>query len=246
MKILDITVDLETLALTPNAAIMQIAAVAWQRDAEDTPFFLTHWKDEDGTEHSKMADHYIFDNKIDLRSCVALNMDFDQKTVAFWSTQKPEVKHAVLYSEDCDYVLSEALNSFMAWAAELASELDEKGCSIRLWCQGSDFDIALLRNAAAKCGLTEEFDRVFPHTSFRDARTFTLEIGRAVTYPFFPLADRNDVKPSSIYQALPPFEGSNLTHDARYDCLKTTWAVWNVMREHAKQYAALNCMPHAD
>ena len=232
-KILDITVDLETLALTPNAAILQIAAVAWQRDAEDTPFFLTHWKDEDGSEHSKMAEHYIFDNKIDLRSCVALNMDFDQKTVAFWSTQKPEVKHAVLYSEDCVYVLSEALNSFMAWASELASELDKEGCSICLWSQGSDFDIAILRNACHKCGLTDQFDKVFPHTSFRDARTFILEIGRTVTAPhFYPLSDNTVVPDKDIYQALPPFEGENLTHDALYDCQKTTWQVWNLTYSH--------------
>lgn len=232
-KILDITVDLETLALTPNAAILQIAAVAWQRDAADTPFFLTHWKDEDGSEHSKMAEHYIFDNKIDLRSCVALNMDFDQKTVAFWSTQKPEVKHAVLYSEDCVYVLSEALNSFMAWASELASEFDKEGCSICLWSQGSDFDIAILRNACHKCGLTDQFDKVFPHTSFRDARTFILEIGRTVTAPhFYPLSDNTVVPDKDIYQALPPFEGENLTHDALYDCQKTTWQVWNLTYSH--------------
>lgn len=228
-KTLDITVDLETLALTPNAAILQIAAVAWQRDAEDTPFFLTRWKDEDGTEHSKMAEHYTFDNQIDLRSCVALNMDFDQKTVDFWSRQKPEVKHAVLYSEDYDYVLSEALNSFMAWAADLANELDEQGCTIRLWSQGSDFDIAILRNACHKCGLTEKFDRVFPHTSFRDARTLILEVGRTVTQAC-SLTDSAVVPDRDIYNSLPPFVGENLTHDALYDCQKTTWQLWNVMK----------------
>lgn len=235
-KILDITVDLETLSLTPNAAILQIAAVAWRRDAEDTPFFLTHWRDEDGSEHVKMTEHYTFDNVIDLRSCVALNMDFDQKTIDWWSRQRQEVKAAVLSDDHFDYILSEALNSFMAWAAELASELDEKGCSLRLWSQGSDFDIAILRNACHKCGLTEQFDRVFPYASFRDARTFILELGKAVTYPFFPLSNTVDVRPSGIYQALPPFEGENLTHDALYDCEKTSWAVWSVMKAHALHY----------
>lgn len=234
-KILDITVDLETLALTPNAAIIQIAAVAWKRDAEDTPFFLTHWKDGDGAEHTCMAEHYTFDAKIDLRSCVALNMDFDQKTVDFWSRQKQEVKAAVLYEPYSCVTLSEALNHFMAWAKELADEIDDKGCS-RLWSQGSDFDLAILRNACHKCGLTEQFDKVFPHTSFRDARTFILELGKTVTYPFFPLSKTVDVKPSGIYQSLLPFEGENLTHDALYDCEKTTWQLWQVMRQHGIHY----------
>lgn len=235
-KILDITVDLETLALTPNAAIMQIAAVAWKRDAEDTPFFLTHWKDEDGAEHSYMAEHNVFDTKIDLRSCVSLGMDFDQNTVDWWSRQKREVKFAVLYDNDNCSRLSEALACFMSWAKELADEIDAKGCSLRLWSQGSDFDLAILRNACHKCGLTEQFDKVFPHTSFRDARTFILELGKTVTYPFFPLSKTVDVKPSGIYQALLPFEGESRTHDALYDCEKTTWQLWQVMRQHGIHY----------
>ena len=244
MKILDITVDLETLALTPNAAILQIAAVAWQRDAEDTPFFLTHWKDEDGSEHSRLAEHYTFDTFIDLRSCVSLGMDFDQETVDWWSRRKPAVKMQVLGGTSASvcfpsalYHIHDALASFLYWAQSLASSLDKEGCSIRLWSQGSDFDIAILRNACHKCELTQSFDKVFPHSSFRDARSFILEIGRTVTAPhFYPLSDDTVLPDIEIYTAIPPFEGENLTHDALYDCQKTTWQVWNVMKAHALHY----------
>ena len=37
---LDVTVDLETTGLAPTAAVISLGAVAWKKDAEDTPFLL--------------------------------------------------------------------------------------------------------------------------------------------------------------------------------------------------------------
>ena len=44
---LDVTVDLETTGLVPTAAVISLGAVAWKKDAEDTPFLLNDEKKED-------------------------------------------------------------------------------------------------------------------------------------------------------------------------------------------------------
>ena len=59
MNHIDITFDMETCATTANAAVMQVAAVAWNRAAKENPFF---W-----CEIHTLA---TFNEHIDLRSCV--------------------------------------------------------------------------------------------------------------------------------------------------------------------------------
>ena len=51
---IDITVDLETCSLAPTAAVMSIAAVAWNRNGVQSPFFDEHdgrLKSPEFTEH---------------------------------------------------------------------------------------------------------------------------------------------------------------------------------------------------
>lgn len=44
---IDVSVDLETTGLAPTAAVISLGAVAWKKDAEDTPFLLNNEKKED-------------------------------------------------------------------------------------------------------------------------------------------------------------------------------------------------------
>ena len=69
MKELDITFDLETCSLASNAAVMQIAAVAWVRTHEVSESLF---KEDDS-----------YNTGVDLRSCVMDGLDFDPKTIAW-------------------------------------------------------------------------------------------------------------------------------------------------------------------
>ena len=84
MNHIDITFDMETCATTANAAVMQVAAVAWNRSAKENPFF---W-----CEIHTLA---TFNEHIDLRSCVVDGFDFDQATIKWWANQTDKAKKAV-------------------------------------------------------------------------------------------------------------------------------------------------------
>ena len=135
MKYIDITIDFETCGLSANAAPMQIAAVAWDRDAES-------W------EKARLK---TFSQCIDLRSCIDLGMEFDPETITWWAERKEDVRSSVLYGS-C-VTLDRAMSEFFSFVRDFyASYNDVKIC---LWAQGSDFDIPILRNIARK--LTTRF-----------------------------------------------------------------------------------------
>lgn len=104
MKLIDITFDLESLSLASNAAIVQIAAVVFNR-------------------HASSADELFpinippFECKVDIRSCVADGFDFSPSTVKWWAEKPEEVKAEVL-SGDC-YPLQEVFSNFIEWLNEV-------------------------------------------------------------------------------------------------------------------------------
>ncbi len=209
---IDITFDLETCSLETNAAVIQIAAVAWVRGA-DTPTVLFP------------KELPTFDVKIDLRSCVMDGFDFDNKTIQWW-TEKPKELRDSLSSGDC-YPIEEAFREFCTWINDIK---EQTGASmVSLWSQGSDFDIAILRHVCHK------YDIPLPvsHQDFRDARTFILEVmaNKEITGYVYDAQGQ-------FYGALPPFskdvcpEGQ--PHDALYDAMRTSWnvnACFNLLRQ---------------
>lgn len=194
---LDITVDLESLSLSTNAAILQIAAVAWNRKAASNPFF---------------ADMLPFVGHVDIRSCVKDRFDICPNTVKWWGDQADAVKDSVLTPPA--YPLKDVLESLAEWMQDAQKSTGAK--TALLWAQGSDFDIANLRNAFAR------YQMPFPvsHHCFRDARTFILEMGCFV----FETQDMEDV-----YKKLLPLPGDEMTHDAVHDAKRTSWNVWQLM-----------------
>lgn len=213
MNIIDVTIDFETCSLSANAAILQLAAVAWDRNASEKPFM-----------DDKISG---FNEHIDLASCVALNLDFDQSTISFWASQPKSIQDSVLRPAHC-LPIEVALKKFIEWLHCISSEYDE----VFLWSQGSDFDIAILRNVLNKAysKYPELFDRkldqVVRYTSFRDARTFILEVGSML---FF---DGNTVSHKEIYGKIPKMEGEDLKHNALYDAIHTSWNVWYIMKQY--------------
>ena len=205
MTILDVTIDFETCALSANAAVMQLAAVPFQRNPEE--FSYKNVFDRDMP---------TFNARVDLRSCVMDGFDFDKETLKWWA-EKPQVLKDEVMGGDC-YPLKEVMEQFAEWLVDISS--DKESPVIVLWAQGADFDIAILRNVFRKYQLTLP---VAFH-NFRDARTFIIENGAALLldHPEEGIADN-----SKVYEQIPAMPGTNegMPHNALFDAVRTSWNV---------------------
>lgn len=116
---LKIMVDIETLSLSHNPAIVQIAAAPWTFEA--------------GIQEN------VFNAKIDI-SCYKKpefkDFDCDLDTVKWWMQQD---KSAQVFSGERN--IKEALQEF----SDYLSQFDKK--ETRIWCQGASFDFPKLNYA---------------------------------------------------------------------------------------------------
>ena len=209
MKTLDITFDLETTAICPTAAVLAIGAVVWDRDGKSTPFF----PDE------VVADFpTTFNQLTDLNRQFIDGFTFDQSTAEWWSRQSDKAKGALL-EPSCDYLDIEcAVHDFIDWIKE--AQQHYQADEVCLWCQGSDFDIAILRNICEKYGLVLPVN----HTNFRDHRTFFLEGARIIC----DIA-HTDYDPKKAYSLVEPYEGEGCAHEPLYDCKRSIFSTWQMM-----------------
>lgn len=227
--------------MTANAAPMQVAMVPWARENETDPFLF----EDAGT--------VPYVGYVDLRSCVVDGFDFDPDTIRWWASRNMKAKEAVCKGEpdSVDNVLIGMLNYIRELRAKY--ELD----SICVWCQGMDFDIAILRNLCRKYGVELEED--IPHTSFRDCRTVILEAahvryrkeireankdlrgGDKITtsmmiggemVPIDP--DKYLEYPNQAYEMFAPlpdrYASGSEAHDALYDAYRSSWNTWQALR----------------
>ena len=204
----DVTLDLETCALCPTAAVMSIGAVAWDRDQVDTPFY------EEGNMNN--AD-YLYLRHVDLRSQFVNGFTFDQDTANWWASRSKEAKMAVTPPDcqPCDSVENVVVD-FFKWLKEIAN-----GDEICLWSQGSDFDIAILRNICQKY----QIDIPVSYKNFRDHRTFFLEGARIILDAALQPYD-----PSRAYSLVEPYEGEGVAHDPIFDCKRSIYSTWQMMK----------------
>lgn len=236
MKHLDFTIDFETCALTANAAVMQVAIVPWLRDADVDPFL-------------SKADAEPFVNYVDLRSCVVEGMDFDPKTIAWWSQQSDDAKHAVCQG------LAEPIADVLVGALDFTRRMvnDYRLESICLWAHGMDVDAAILRSLCRRFDI--DLETIIPHTQQRDCRTVILEaahkmacqqhreaIARAETLtsdgtpvPCPAVAPQEVLAGSKkAYDLFPPlpdrYAEGHEAHDALYDAIRSTWYTWQALR----------------
>lgn len=239
MRLLDITLDLETCSLSSHAAIMQIAAVAWDRFSKDDSqmFFGKAGKPED-TEH--------FVRTIDLNSQFVEGLfDFDQNTAKWWGKQSREAKIAVAEDitsaevkteKQSQSLLNEALAELDDWIRQLLSKYNVDNFCI--WCQGTDFDIPILRYAAESTRCNKLLPMALHHKYFRDCRTAIYEcvaawLGRTTKdVPYTKVDLLKD--PTLAYKILPQlpesFGGSENAHGALYDCVRSSWFTWQALR----------------
>lgn len=182
-KVVNIAVDIETLSKRSTAAIIGIAAKA---------FSLGEHKVKEGS---------VFKKAVDATSCAMLGMDFDNATVEWWSKKPTAVKEQFSYGYSIGMTLRD-LTDFVKDVKTL-NDADE----VIVWCQGTDFDIPILRNAFVLANNDRE-EKTIPwkFTNVRDSRTFIHEGVRLID----PTVD-------DPYLIIP--ENKNwVEHDAMSDC----------------------------
>jgi hypothetical protein len=121
----DIMIDLETLATSPNAAVLTIGAVRFD------PF---------GNE-IKMPSCQKFYVKVDIDSCDELQLDVNDATIEWWAQQSKEAQEEA-FSPDGRIHVREAFNQLykFCWGAQ------------RVWSHGAAFDTVICENIFRKIG----------------------------------------------------------------------------------------------
>lgn len=214
-KIVDITLDFETCALTPTAAVMSMGAVAWNRHAADTPFFMS----EDG-----ISVDSIFSRHVDLRSEFVEGFAFDQATADWWRCQPQAAKKAVNESDpDAECVsITKAAEELVDFILETKEQAHAD--NVCLWSQGSDFDLAILRHICYKMFIVLPVD----YRQFRDHRTFYLETA-AMFYDTFKGEYPHTTE--DLYDLVEQYdEEGGSPHEPIYDCKRSIFATWQIMK----------------
>lgn len=223
---IDVTVDLETCALCPTAAVMSIAAVAWKRYGKETPFF----EDGDGVLRNP-----TFSAHVDLRSMFINGFTFDKSTSEWWANQSDEAKAALL-DNDGEYSpclpIDVVVNDFFDWIDDIKTKLgDEDLC---LWAQGTDFDVAILRYICWKLGINFRIK----YTQLRDHRTFYFELARIIWDAAEPNEEKFSVeKAYSLTQDYKDITDEGAAHDPIFDCKRSIYSTWQMMQKIREVYA---------
>ena len=224
---IDVTVDLETCALCPTAAVMSIAAVAWKRYGKESPFFY---------EGDGVLRNSTFSAHVDLRSMFLNGFTFDQSTADWWSKQSNEAKAALL-DNDCDeqpcQPIDVVVNDLFDWMDDIKNKRgDEDFC---LWAQGTDFDVAILKYICWKMGIKFRIK----HTQFRDHRTFYLEMARILWDAAEPNEEKFTLEKAysltTDYKDITDDEGA--AHDPIFDCKRSIYSTWQMMQKIREVYA---------
>lgn len=154
MKVLDIAVDLETLSSKPNAAIIAIAA---------RPF-------EFGSSEEIQDSLQV---TVNATSCAMYGLNFEMETVKWWSKNEQNA----VFKRGLDVSVDVAITKFRDFVKREKEKF--KADELRIWCQGTDFDIPILKNIF---GLVLCDSVPWSHTNVRDSRTYIFE-GMRLLYP---------------------------------------------------------------
>jgi len=181
-KVINIAVDIETLSLHENAAIVSIGAVPFD-------------KEKGIIEHIQK-----FYEAVNATTCAFSGMHFSEDTVKFWTEQSDEAKAAL--TNQTPVSIREALENFVNYVESISGPEDVEIC---IWAQGSDFDIPILRWGIRN--VLQIKDVPWKHTQVRDARTYILEgielVHGVLDKPYDVLTKNKDwVKHSSLADAM--------------------------------------------
>lgn len=213
---LDITIDFETCSLCPTAAVMSIGAVAWRRDNTASPFY--------NLKGGKQDPASVFSCHIDLRSMFINGFTFDEKTAEWWKDKTDEAKASLLSSDSYESPcrpIEVAVKDLFEWIEDFKKEQGEH--DVCLWAQGTDFDIAILRNICYKLNINIPVH----YTGFRDHRTFIYEAARLIYK-----AKGESYDPSKAYNLVEDYKNieKGAEHDPVFDCNRSIYSTWQMIR----------------
>ena len=218
---IDITFDFETCATCPTAAVMSVGAVAWNRNGVGTPFF----------EEREPMLYPAFSAQVDLRGMLIDGLTLDAATAQWWKERSNEAKDAVLDDDNegmpCSPI-QEVVKDFFRWIDYVKKACNET--EVNLWCQGTGFEMAILRNVCHKY----QIEIPVSHKNFRDHRTFFME-GAAHICKLSGEA----FEPEKAYDLVDAYEVPGVAHDPMYDCRKSIHSTWQMMKH-------LSCLPDHD
>lgn len=126
---IDVILDLETLSNKPNAAILQIGAVAINADLN----YISHIDLRIGFTETR-------------NNALSYDLDIDELTCKWWNSQPN--RDQVFVGNDMSY--REALIDFNIWLNQLVDDKQK----IRVWGRGTDFDCIILRESMIKYNIT--------------------------------------------------------------------------------------------
>ena len=122
----DIMLDLETLSVRPDAAIIVIGAIKFFRKGN-----MLSIEDSDK-----------FYKRITVESCKEAGLRIDEPTMEWWKSQDKNVLYEALENPD-RVPLKQALKEFTEWI----------GNSKCVWGNGDDFDCTILGESFSRCGM---------------------------------------------------------------------------------------------
>jgi hypothetical protein len=133
----DIMVDIETMANGSNAAIVQIAALQFDRNT------------------GKISSHE-FKINVDLQSCLDTGLHVNGDTVKFWMT-KTDAQRRNLYEPKPEHIMK-ALSDFSNWMERRAKDADMSKADMDIWSRSPRFDLGILKDAYNKCNLNQPWN----------------------------------------------------------------------------------------
>lgn len=125
----DVMVDLETMSVSPHAAIVSFGAVSFDM--------------------SRLVCGERFYTTINLESCVKFGRTIDAGTVKWWLKQSQDARNDILGGRQ--HTLDDALRAFESWLDEHTLARNMR-C---IWGNGADFDCVILRESFKACGMNE-------------------------------------------------------------------------------------------
>ena len=130
----DIMLDLETLSVRPNAVILVIGAIKFNKGET--------WPEKITDKELKKRDYFY--TRITIDSCTAVGMHIDPDTQKWWSEQEADIKYEALEHPN-RLPIEKALIDFRSWIG--GNEY------IKVWGNGSSFDCTILGEAYKQCNM---------------------------------------------------------------------------------------------
>lgn len=147
----NVMIDLETMGLRPNAAIVSIGAVHFKQSLSL----------ETGLAVLEVVD--TFHTAVSPKSCLDAGLTTDQSTVDWWAKQSTEARQS--WQREDAPSLTEALTKFSAWVLE-----DSNDKQISPWGNGADFDLVLLKSAYYALGADPPW-KFYHHKCYRTVKS---------------------------------------------------------------------------